>query len=100
MDKGRVISFGWRKVTRLSSSGYPFSFWERRLPRISVRALDRVAYLYPSKRHAERGEQVGGTGFFVRVDPDDDFLYAVTNEHVVFGDAHSPAIRVKDRWRL
>jgi hypothetical protein len=54
-------TFNWR--TRVSPQGIPYSFVERRLPRIPDYALDSIVYLYPSEAAAEDGEQIGGTAF-------------------------------------
>lgn len=73
---------------RLSSSGFPFIAWKRGLmPRIADDFLDCVFYLYPSREAAEKGEEAGGTGFWVSYAPtgrdDAFFIFAVTNKHVV-----------------
>jgi hypothetical protein len=49
--------------------------------------LDCVFFLYPTREHAEAGTEFGGTGFFVGVPleshPNNFFMYAVSNWHVV-----------------
>lgn len=69
------------------------------MPRINDQVLDSVFYLYPSVDEAERGEKVGGAGFFVYVPsdvhPNYGFVYAVTNKHVIENpQAPSPVIRL------
>jgi hypothetical protein len=82
-------TFKWR--TRVSPQGIPYSFVERRLPRISDYALDSIVYLYPSEAAAEDGEQIGGTGFLIfipipYVQPSPAGLHCVvTNAHVIDG---------------
>jgi hypothetical protein len=59
--------------------------------------LQSVFYLYPSEVAARKGEQSGGSGFFVLVQsiafPAVGYLYAVTNKHVV-EDGKSRTIRI------
>jgi hypothetical protein len=79
----------YRQVTYLSYRGYPYSVLERVMPRIRDELLDCVVYLYRSRREAERGEHIGGSGFlvFIEIDANHYWLYAVTNEHVIRGGA-------------
>lgn len=73
---------------RQSTRGHPFWVWERRLPRISDRYLQCVAYLYPSVSDAEAGRAIGGTAFIVsKLEPNGVVpgLYVVTNRHVIEG---------------
>ena len=64
------------------------------MPRIPDIFLDCVIYLYPTLKDAREGVALGGTGFLVGVHSDSphniDYLYAVTNHHVV-KDPRSPA---------
>jgi hypothetical protein len=60
------------------------------VPRVPDEWLNSVVYLYPSKKDAERGAQLGGTAFIVVLPSDDKSLpeqlghyYVVTNDHVV-----------------
>ncbi len=56
------------------------------MPRLVDWALDCSIYLYPNEDDADRGEQVGGSGFLFRIPTDDtyaSFVYAVSNWHVV-----------------
>ena len=95
-------------ITRYSyPGGVPFRVWRRSVPRIPADIIDSIIYLYPSRQEAEDGECVGGSGFLVVV-PSGDVtqlagyldgylpgdLYAVTNQHVVFGDSNSTVIRL------
>lgn len=54
--------------------------------RVSQDWLDSIIYLYPDQASAERGDEVGGTGFLLgwRIDDTTNFtLWAVTNRHVI-----------------
>ena len=57
------------------------------MPRISDDFLDCCIYLYPSQKDAEEGVKIGGSGFLVGVPCKkllgSNFIYAVTNRHVV-----------------
>jgi hypothetical protein len=59
------------------------------MPRIRDEFLECVVYLYPSRRAAQKGEQIGGSGFLVSVKRTETsgWLYAVTNDHVISGGA-------------
>jgi len=73
---------------------YAGTFIGSPMPRIPDDWLDVTFYLYPDFSHAERGEGVGGTGFFC-AGPDPDPapdgavkaywapIFAVTNRHVI-----------------
>lgn len=70
--------------------------------RITQEFLRCVFYLYPTKEDAEKSETIGGTGFFVAVNPTNPsvrkvHVYAVTCKHVVRpgnGKQASTVIRV------
>jgi hypothetical protein len=76
-----------RMVWRTSARGFPYAVLERAVPRIYDYALDVVIYLYPSRKDAEDGISIGGTGFLVGVRseelPSSGWVYAVTNRHIV-----------------
>lgn len=56
------------------------------MPRVPDEYLECVVYLYPSIPAAHAGQQIGGSGFVVRLDEmGEDFYYVVTNKHVVDG---------------
>jgi hypothetical protein len=61
------------------------------MPRIPDVHLQSIVFLYPSREDAERGEQVGGSGFVINhlsgVDPW-RIRYVVTNAHVVDHGGH------------
>lgn len=61
------------------------------MPRIPDRHLQSVVFIYPSREAAERGDQVGGTGFVVTQPTgvgNSRIRYVVTNEHIVSGGGH------------
>ncbi len=64
-----------------------FTTRSQTMPVIDPKCLDCVVYLYYSRDQAERGIDVGGTGFFVGMNFEDGrpFLHAyiVTNAHIV-----------------
>lgn len=56
------------------------------MPRIPDQYLDCSIYLYGSEADAHAGERTGGSGFLASVPskiPGKDFVYAVTNAHVI-----------------
>jgi hypothetical protein len=59
------------------------------MPRINDQILESIFYLYPSVEEAERGERVGGTGFFIWVETENykplGHTHAVTNRHIIEG---------------
>jgi hypothetical protein len=67
------------------------------MPRVANDFLDCVFYLYPSREAAERGEEAGGTGFWVNYVPpgltNAFFVFAVSNKHVV-ADIGASVIRL------
>jgi hypothetical protein len=66
------------------------------MPRIHDDHFACVFYLYPSENAAEEGERTGGTGFFVKLQPDPESSarhFAVTNRHVI--DGGSVVMRVQ-----
>ncbi|MCZ6592547.1 MAG: serine protease [Alphaproteobacteria bacterium] len=69
------------------------------MPTISDDFLNCVFYLYPSREDAEKGTNLGGTGFFFSIDLTDvpgSYYYAVTNWHVAVQGGAS-VIRVNKR---
>jgi hypothetical protein len=70
------------------------------MPHLPPIILDSVFFLYESKKDAEEGKNIGGTGMFVSVTAEDrragNFLYAVTNWHVAVRDGCS-VIRLNKR---
>jgi hypothetical protein len=67
------------------------------MPRIDDRILECIIYLYGTPGDAERGERVGGSGFFVGIPseifPSRSYVYAVTNSHII-RETQSPVIRL------
>jgi hypothetical protein len=62
------------------------------MPRISDEILECSIYLYPNEAAARDGTRAGGTGFLIVVPSDGlDFLYAISNWHVV---VDAPVVRV------
>jgi len=79
--------------------------WDWRMPRIDDRLMECVFYIYPDLEAAQKGESVGGTGFFTHIvseaDPEKKYLYAVTNRHIIDDiKADNPVIRInkRDGW--
>lgn len=61
------------------------------MPRIPDAHLQSVVFVYPSREHAERGEQVGGSGFVIDCGSGVGswrIRYVVTNAHVVDQGGH------------
>lgn len=108
-------------VVRQSARGHTYRVWRRPglMPQIPQHYLDCSIFLYDSKEAAEKGENLGGSGCLVRVDPHPVWdmnsfkggrytkrllgpppqIYAVTNKHVV--EAGYPVIRlntIDGRW--
>jgi hypothetical protein len=72
---------------------------EQDLPRIQDDLLNSVAYLYPSEAEAADGVKLGGSGFFVGSPlglPGLEFLFIVTNKHVVDGGSATARINTPD----
>jgi hypothetical protein len=81
------LEFKRRPVRRLSSRGTPYITWvPTGMPRIPKTYLNSIVYLYGTVEAAERGDNTGGTGFFVHVhfkcDSNQGFRYVITNKHV------------------
>ena len=68
------------------------------MPAIDPNVLQCVFYLYPTRKAAENGEQLGGTGFFVGIrlekDPSMGVLYAVTNRHCILTSGSEVVLRL------
>jgi hypothetical protein len=66
--------------------------------RISDHYLESVFYLYPDQDAAEKGQAIGGTGFFASNELGEGLgsrLYAVTNRHVI--EAGNVVLRINTR---
>jgi hypothetical protein len=63
------------------------------MPRVIDRATDCAVYLYESVADANNGKRTGGSGFLFGVPMEirGDFIYAVSNWHVV---KHAPVVRL------
>jgi len=85
------------KDYRRTSKGFLWWTWRTPVPPIPPNLLESVFYLYSSEEDAKAGRQFGGAGFVVSVTTEQDveFLYAVTNQHVVGNGAR--AIRFNTR---
>jgi len=74
-------------VRRSTARRHPYMIQEAIVPRIYDQTLDCVIYLYPSRKEAEAGEGIGGSGFLLGVQcesrPHEWWFYAVTNRHVI-----------------
>jgi hypothetical protein len=69
---------------RRTSTGFEWWTWRRVIPPIPSRLLDCVFYVYPDEDAARRGDEFGGAGFMVSVPLlRTEFLYAVTNHHML-----------------
>lgn len=68
------------------------------MPEINIQYLRCAIYLYPSRKAAEKGERVGGTGFLLAYpsEVENYHFYAVTNRHVI-EEEHSPVIRLNTK---
>ena len=79
---------GFRKVaiSAKSTRGTPYTrSVPIGMPRIPPKFLDSVCYMYENEERAIKGEEFGGTGFFVLVPSRIStigFVYVVTNHHV------------------
>lgn len=91
----RKVPFQW-----FSSGGTPYLRWAAvGMPKINEAFVRSAFYLYRSRKDALRGVNAGGTGFVVskRVGEDRSAYYAVTNKHVLRGDANEdgfPVVRL------
>src|ERR1700674_3272212 len=95
------IEFQPEAVVAHYSGGHEFVAWRpNSMPRINDELLECVAYLYPSREAAERGQAAGGTGFFAAYASDKVanayFIFAVSNKHVV-ADTGASVLRVNTR---
>lgn len=89
-----VNSYGrWRPAVIRSLNGVECIAWEPTMPRLDDELLETSIYLYPTVEDARAGEGAGGSGFLVvypsGIGP--DFLYAISNWHVV---VNAPVVRV------
>ena len=69
------------------------------MPRIQDDFLECVFYLYPSVPDAESGKSLGGTGFAVSIPtqrPGGEFIYFVTNKHVIEGGSCTVRLNKSD----
>jgi hypothetical protein len=84
-----------RTVVKTSAKGRLYLDWEP-MPRVPDQYLDCIVYMYPSLPAAEKGEQMGGTGFIVGTRGEQDksiqFLYVVTNRHII--EAGNTTVRI------
>ena len=68
------------------------------MSRIDDRILNSAVYLYPNESDARQGNAVGGSGFLVSKESQDQsysHVFAVTNAHVI-DEGDSPVIRAAD----
>lgn len=67
--------------------------------RIPPELLKSCFYIYPSRKSAENRERVGGSGFFFRDSSigGREFIYAITNLHVIAHCTEFPAILVNGK---
>lgn len=63
----------------------PITIWRKieKMAIVPIELSETVFYLYPTVESAAKDLEIGGTGFFVR---HNDFVYAVTNRHVIEKD--------------
>jgi hypothetical protein len=88
-----------RLVTRYTARGLPYPYLESAMPRIEDSYLDSVVYLYPSKHEAMEGFDIGGSGFLLSVPcktVPGQFIYAVTNRHVIEGGSLTVRLNTAD----
>lgn len=86
-------------ATNFTREGLPYQVLatacnEMRIPQRHIKA---TIYVYSSEQNARAGVPAGGSGFFVGMPtgrPDQYFVYAVTNAHVIAGCSEFPYIRV------
>ena len=87
-----------KTIVKTSAKGDLYLDWEP-MPRIPDDYLDCVVYLYPSIPAAEKGMQLGGTGFVVGVRGEQgssQSLYIVTNRHIIEDGYSTVRINTKD----
>ncbi len=94
-----MISGPPQRVSRVSPRGTAYWTWEPSLPRLPDDFVDCCVYLYPSRVDAEKGSKIGGSGFLFGVGaehlPNANFLYAVTNRHVI--ESGNTVVRLNTR---
>jgi len=71
------------------------------MSRIPNTLINTVLYIYPTIDDAERGSELGGTGFFFQepslITPKKGYTYAVTNAHVIFNnEIDNPILRINN----
>jgi hypothetical protein len=86
---------------RISMRGHAYTTWSPvGVPRINDSMLDCVFYLYCNREGAEKGENSGGTGFWVAYEsdkvPNAYWIFAVSNKHVV-AEIGASVIRVNTK---
>jgi hypothetical protein len=85
-------------VVRKSARCHEYAVWRKSsMPEIHKQFLSPVVYLYPSRKAADMGERVGGTGFLLAYPSavENYHYYAVTNRHVIEDGA--PVIRLNPK---
>lgn len=92
IPRNELLSYPLEPYLTYWSSGAPARFWRKSsVPRIDDNILECVAYLYPSRKDAEEGKKYGGCGFWIGVEPSEEFkgkiwhTYLVTAAHVAGG---------------
>jgi hypothetical protein len=85
---------------RHSLRGHPYTVWTPPMPRIPDEWLDCSIYLYGSEADAYKGIRTGGSGFLLGFDSDSlpglQYVYAVTNAHVIEGGSCTVRLNTKD----
>lgn len=97
--KEKSLYCAGRWEVRKSARGIEYSVWRKAtVPSIHKQFLECVVYLYPSRKAADEGKRIGGTGFLIGYPSEVDgyHFYAVTNKHVI-RDGKSPVIRLNTR---
>lgn len=76
---------------RRTGSGFVWWTWRSVMPIFPRELLDCVFYLYPNEQAARDGEGFGGAGFVASMatEQGSEYLYAVTNQHVVGGGSRT-----------
>jgi hypothetical protein len=71
------------------------------MPRVDDMLLKTVFYVYHSKQEAIDGDECGASGFFFQVisenDQETNFMYAITNSHVIFGYKSNSFLRINTK---